>query len=53
MKAMVYHDYGPPDILKCEEVEKPSPKEDQVLLRVRAAAVNPLDCGLMKRETRR
>jgi NADPH:quinone reductase-like Zn-dependent oxidoreductase len=48
MKAMVYHDYGSPDVLQCEEVEIPSPKEGQVLLKVRAAAVNPLDCGLMK-----
>ena len=48
MKAMVYHDYGTPDVLKCEEVEMPSPKENQVLLKVHAAAVNPLDCGLMK-----
>jgi len=48
MKAMVYHDYGTPDVLKCEDVEMPSPKENQVLLEVHAAAVNPLDCGLMK-----
>jgi NADPH:quinone reductase-like Zn-dependent oxidoreductase len=48
MKAMVYHDYGSPDVLKCEEVEIPTPKENQVLLKVHAAAVNPLDCGLMK-----
>ena len=48
MKAMVYHDYGFPDVLQCEDVEMPSPKENEVLLKVHAAAVNPLDCGLMK-----
>ena len=48
MKAFVYHDYGPPEVLKCEEVEKPVPEGNEVLIRVRAASVNPLDCGMMK-----
>ena len=43
MKAIVYHNYGPPDVLKCEEVEKPVPNDDEVLIRVHAASVNPLD----------
>jgi NADPH:quinone reductase-like Zn-dependent oxidoreductase len=48
MKAIVYHNYGSPDVLKCEEIEKPIAKDDQVLIKVRAASVNPLDEGLMK-----
>src|SRR5882724_9195885 len=43
MKAIVYHNYGTADVLKCEEVEKPSPRDDEVLIRVRAASVNPVD----------
>ena len=43
MKATVYHEYGSPDVLKCEEVEKPTPADDEVLIRVRAASVNPVD----------
>jgi NADPH:quinone reductase-like Zn-dependent oxidoreductase len=50
MKAIVYHEYGSPDVLKCEEVEKPVPKDDEVLIKVRAAAVNPLDWRIMKGE---
>ena len=52
MKAIVYHEYGPPDVLKCEEVEKPVPKPDEVLIKVHAASVNPLDWRLMKGEPR-
>ena len=43
MKAIVYRNYGLPDVLKCEEVEKPIPKDDEVLIRVRAASANPAD----------
>jgi NADPH:quinone reductase-like Zn-dependent oxidoreductase len=47
MKAIVYHTYGSPDVLRCEEVEKPTPGDEEVLIRIRAAAANPLDYHLM------
>ena len=47
MKAIVYHSYGSPDVLRCEDVDKPSPGDDEVLIRIRAAAANPLDYHLM------
>ena len=40
MKAAVRHEYGPPDVLKVEEVQKPAPRDDEVLIRVHAASVN-------------
>lgn len=48
MKAIVYHEYGSADVLRFEEVEKPTPKDDEVLIKVCAASVNPLDWRLMR-----
>jgi NADPH:quinone reductase-like Zn-dependent oxidoreductase len=48
MKAIVYRDYGAPDVLKCEEVDKPTAGDDEVLIKVRAASVNPFDWRLIK-----
>src|SRR5262249_14953534 len=48
MKAAVYHTYGLGEVVHIEEVEKPVPRDDEVLIRVRAASVNPLDVGLIK-----
>jgi NADPH:quinone reductase-like Zn-dependent oxidoreductase len=45
MKAIVYNNYGSPDILKLEEIERPMPGDDEVLIKVRAASVNPIDSG--------
>ncbi len=48
MQAIVYHCYGPPDVLRCEEIEKPIPGDGQVLVRVRAASANPIDWHFMR-----
>jgi NADPH:quinone reductase-like Zn-dependent oxidoreductase len=48
MKAIVYTNYGSPDVLKCEDVEKPTVGEKDVLIRMRAASVNPLDWHFMR-----
>ena len=48
MKAVVYHTYGSPDVLNLCECEKPVPGDDELLIKVRAASVNPLDCGELK-----
>jgi len=52
MKAAIYTSYGPPDVVRITDVEKPVPKDDEVLIKVRAASVNPLDWRLMKGEPR-
>ena len=43
MKAVVYSEYGTPDVLELQDVDKPSQKEDEVLIRVRATSVNASD----------
>jgi NADPH:quinone reductase-like Zn-dependent oxidoreductase len=47
MKAIVYHRYGPPDVLQLQEIDKPVTDDDGVLVRVRAASVNPYDWHFM------
>jgi NADPH:quinone reductase-like Zn-dependent oxidoreductase len=47
MKAITYTQYGAPDVLKLEEVETPTPKDDEVLIQVRAASLNALDWHLL------
>ena len=48
MKAAFYTGYGPPEVVQIAEVEKPVPKDDEVLIKVRAASVNPLDWHFMR-----
>jgi NADPH:quinone reductase-like Zn-dependent oxidoreductase len=48
MKAIIYHNYGSPDVLQCEEIEKPAAGDDEVLIKVRAASVNPFDLHFMR-----
>ncbi|MGB6821637.1 MAG: NAD(P)-dependent alcohol dehydrogenase [Candidatus Acidiferrales bacterium] len=49
MKAAIYTKYGPPeDVVQIADVEKPVPKDNEVLIRVRAASINPLDWRFMR-----
>jgi len=48
LKAITYHRYGSPDVLDFEEVDEPVAKDDEVLIRVRAASVNPRDWHFMR-----
>src|SRR6267143_1345113 len=46
MKAIVVHEFGGPEVLKYEDAPRPEPKEDEVLIRVMAAGVNPVDAAI-------
>ena len=48
MRAILYHRYGPPDVLVHTEIDKPVPAENQVLIKVRAASVNPYDWHFLR-----
>ena len=48
MKAVVYNEFGPPDVLQIQEIDKPVPKENEVLVKVRAASVNPYDWHMIR-----
>jgi NADPH:quinone reductase-like Zn-dependent oxidoreductase len=50
MKAIVYHQYGSPDVLQFKDVEKPTPNDNEVLVKVHAASANPADWHLMRAE---
>jgi NADPH:quinone reductase-like Zn-dependent oxidoreductase len=50
MKAVVSTKYGPPDVLELTEVEKPVPKDDEALVKVHAASVNPADWHFLRGE---
>jgi len=48
MQAIVYRCYGSPDVLQLESIEKPAPADNEVLVKIKAAAVNPLDWHYMR-----
>jgi NADPH:quinone reductase-like Zn-dependent oxidoreductase len=50
MRAVVHDRYGPPDVQRLDEVERPVPKDDEVLVRIYATTVNRTDCGMRSAE---
>ncbi len=48
MKAFIYREYGSPDVLKLEDIPKPVPKDDEVLVKVHAASLNAYDWHLLR-----
>jgi len=49
-KAITYTKYGPPEVLQLKEVEKPVPKDNEVLVKVYAASANPVDWHMIRGE---
>ena len=50
MRAVVHDRYGPPEVLRVEDVERPVPADDEILIRIHATTVNRTDCGLRSAE---
>lgn len=48
MKAVIYTQYGAPDVLQVKDIEKPAPGAGEVLVKIRAASANPLDWHMMR-----
>ena len=46
MKAVVYEKYGPPEVLQVKDVAKPVPRDNEILIRVRAAEATKADCEM-------